>query len=161
MRLADLPHLTRRFFGSWRAHWPSPQDQRLVTTVLDGPTARLFFEQAPMDQAHAIAVATAVSAAAPGRNDLLRAALLHDVGKTPTGLGVLGRSLASILAILRLPTPGRLGRYLEHGPHGADLLVATGEDGIVVAFARHHRSSQPPPEVSAADWAVLRAADHE
>ena len=161
MRLGDLPHLTRRFFGSWRAGWPTPQQQRFVTTVLDGPAAQLFFAQAAMDQTHAVAVASAVSAAAPGRSDLVRAALLHDVGKTTSGLGVIGRSLASVLAILRLPTPGRLGGYLKHGPRGADLLAASGESGIVVAFARHHRSSQPPSGVSATDWAVLRRADHE
>lgn len=161
MRLADLPHLSRRFFRSWRAGWPSAQEQRFITTVLPDSLAQLFFAQPAMDQVHSIAVATAVAQEAPGRIDLVRAALLHDVGKATTGLGVVGRSVASLLAILHLPTPGRLGRYLDHGPRGADALAAAGEAGIVVAFARHHRSSQPPPEVSAADWAALRAADHE
>lgn len=158
MRPGDLPHLVRRFFGSLGARRPGPGDQRVVASLLPPVAAQRFFDQAAMDQDHALRCARAVMAAVPERHDLLRAALLHDIGKAASGLGIVGRSLASLSAILRLPRTGRMQRYLDHGPIGADWLSAAGESGIVTAFARGHHG--PPPDgIDHADWAILVAAD--
>lgn len=161
MSLRQLPHLIRRFWGSIRAQRPGPQAQAQVAAELGAQASTLFFAQPAMDQAHAFRVARRVAGAAANRADLVRAALLHDVGKTAARLGIVGRSIASLLAMLHLPAPERMRRYLDHGPAGATLLVAVGESGIVVAFARQHHESQAPPGVDPADWATLRIADHE
>ncbi len=161
MTIADLPHLARRFFRSIGARGLSPTEQRRVAATLEDAAARLYFAQAPMDQAHGLTVAETVSAAAPGRRDLFRAALLHDVGKSASGLRVSGRTVASLLAIARLPVSSRMRRYLDHGPIGAAMLDAVGESDIVVAFARDHRSHLPPRGVAPDDWATLRRADQD
>ncbi len=161
MRLRNLPHLIRRFFGSLRARRPSPSEQRFIAAHLVGPAAQLFAAQAPMDQRHSLECARRVAAAAPGRGDLIRAALLHDVGKNHSGLGVLGRSVASLAAIARFPVRGRFRAYLSHGRLGADDLTGVGESGIVVAFAAAHHEVVPPSPIDATDWAMLRRADGE
>ena len=112
----------------------------------------------PMDQAHSLAVARRVGLEG-GSELLVRAALLHDVGKAEPALGVIGRTVASLLAIFRLPAPGRMRRYLNHAEGGAALLRAAGEKRIVVAFAAGHHSPQPPTGIDPGEWAVLREAD--
>ena len=103
----------------------------------------LFWGQQPLDQRHALACAEVVAAGRPGREDLIRAALLHDVGKRHAHLGIVGRVVASVLSIVRLPAPGRLRSYLDHGSLGASDLETAGSEGIVVGFARGHHGPCP------------------
>jgi hypothetical protein len=154
----DLRHLVRRFFEVTTARRPGPRDQVRVNGLLAPAEAVLFWEQAPADQAHALACLARVEAAGRHRPDLARAVLLHDVGKRHARLGVLGRTAASLLAMVRLPAPGRLGAYLRHGVLGAADLRAAGSEPLVVAFAAGHHGPAPKG-VSPDDWAVLRAAD--
>jgi hypothetical protein len=161
MRLSLLPHLVRRFFGSLRARAASPSEQAMLSATLSEPSLRLFVAQPAMDQRHALRTATRIPADAPARIDLVRAALLHDIGKTPSDLGVVGRSVASLLAMARLPRTSRMRSYLDHGAIGAGALDAAGETGIVLAFAAHHGRPQSPPGVDPVGWEILRRADHE
>ncbi|MBI5158022.1 MAG: hypothetical protein HZA58_08440 [Acidimicrobiia bacterium] len=161
MRFRSLPHLVRRFFGSLRARRPRPRDQIDIAAILHGEAARLFAAQRPMDQHHALRTARQVEIAAPHRPDLVRAALLHDVGKAHSDLGVVGRSLASLCALARIPTRGRFAAYLDHGRLGAADLAAAGESGIEVAFAAHHHVTESPAAIDPSDWALLRTADGE
>lgn len=160
MRVRDLPHLVRRFFRSTAARWPSPEEQIFVGHQLTDRAAVLFFAQQPMDQAHAIRVARRVATRTPERRDLIRAALLHDIGKAATRLGVLRRSVASLLAIVHLPRPRAMQQYLDHGTIGADLLTGIEADPVVIAFAAHHHQGVPAG-VDPGDWAILCDADHE
>ncbi|MEK7251878.1 MAG: hypothetical protein AAB198_01305 [Actinomycetota bacterium] len=143
------------------ARRPDPADQLFIASVLHGPVAHLFALLPAMDQAHSVRTARAVEDAVPARTDLVRAALLHDVGKAHAGLGVWGRSVASLLAMFHLPVTAHMRIYLEHGALGSIDLVQSGEAGIVVAFADGHRSASAPPGIDTADWAVLRRADDE
>jgi len=153
-------HLVRRFFGTLRSRRPSPADQLWVGPVLSHDLARLFWAQPAADQAHGVSAARRAAEAAPGRDDLVRAALLHDVGKRHARLGVIGRSLASTMAILRVPTRGRYAAYLDHGERGAADLEAAGADPLTVAFARHHHGTRPD-DIDPVDWALLVRADEE
>jgi hypothetical protein len=161
MRLSLLPHLVRRFFGSLRARVASPNEQAMLAASLPESSLRLFVTQPAMDQRHALRAAARIPVDAPARPDLVRAALLHDIGKTPSNLGVVGRSVASLLAMAHLPRTTRMRRYLEHGALGAEALAASGETGIVVAFAAHHGLPRTPPGVDPVSWDILRRADHE
>ena len=129
-----------------------------VAQLLPPASARLFFAQNAMDQAHALEVARRVQAEVPERSDLIRAALLHDVGKRHAGLGVIGRSIASMLAILRLPKPRRARAYLDHGRLGAKDLKDVGEGDLVIRFAGGHHGPAPA-DVEPAAWRVLEDAD--
>ncbi len=161
MRLRSLPHLIRRFFRSIVARRPDPADQLFVASVLHGAAAQLFALLPAMDQAHSVRTARRVTESVPERLDLVRAALLHDVGKAHAGLGVFGRSVASLLAMFHLPATARMRVYLDHGTLGSLDLIQAGESDIVVAFADGHRSSEEPSGIDAADWAILRRADDE
>jgi len=102
--------------------------------------------------------ARTTAAARPDRRDLIRAALLHDVGKRRSNLGVTGRSLASLFAKLRLPVRGSWRQYLDHGRLGAEELAGLGSEQLIVEFTRHHHERRPAT-IALADWEVLKSAD--
>jgi hypothetical protein len=156
--LGGWGHLAARLFEVAGARELSPREQAETAGLLRLEESVCFWAQPAADQRHGLASARYVLRAAPGRRDLARAALLHDVGKRHARLGPLGRSLASALAKLGLPA-GRRGRlYLEHPALGAWDLQQAGAELLVVAFAgRHHQ--QPPPDVDRGDWELLRTSD--
>lgn len=153
-------HLVRRFVGTLRSRRPPPGGQLLVGALLRPEEAVLFWAQPVPDQAHGVAAARAVMERRPDRPDLARAALLHDVGKRRCGLGVIGRSIASALAFVRIPTRGRYAMYLDHGTLGAEDLENAGSDDVAIGFARHHHGERPDG-IDLTDWAVLVEADTE
>lgn len=158
--LGGWSHLAGRFFEFMRVRGLSPREQSEVAALLRRDERGLFWRQGAADQRHALTSARAALEAAPGRRDLARAALLHDLGKQVSGLGLLGRSLASVLAKLRLPVGGRFRLYLDHGAIGGDLLEGLRAERLVVVFARHHHDS-PPPEVDPPDWELLQRCDRK
>ncbi|MEE8497211.1 MAG: HDIG domain-containing metalloprotein [Acidimicrobiia bacterium] len=155
-----LNHLTRRFFGSLAARRPTSTEQSFVAGLLTDSEAEVFWSQPVPDLDHAVRSAQSVATAAPGRVDLARAALLHDVGKRLSGTGTVGRSMATVLSAARLPTPGRMGSYLDHARLGAEELESLGCEDLVVQFARHHHGIRPT-HIAAGDWEILLDADDE
>ena len=150
----ELAHLVRRFFGFLTARPLAPSEQRFVHDALSPELARLFSRQRVEDQRHAMDMAKRV---AP-RPELVEAALMHDVGKVASGLGAIGRSLATIGGVARIPLPTDWTVYLEHGPIGAAMLEASGAGRLAVAFARSH-PGPVPNGIDPEDWAALAAAD--
>src|SRR5947208_12601993 len=80
---------------------------------------------------------------------VLAAALLHDVGKVSSGLGVYGRVVATLAgaaagrSMAEAWTEGkgftrRVGLYLRHSDLGADMLALAGSDPLTVTWAREH-----------------------
>lgn len=157
--MRTLLHLARRFFGWWRAGRPGPATQSWIAERLEPAQARLFWEQAAQDQAHAAAAAAYVAQRQPDRADLIAAALLHDVGKAVSRLGPFRRSLATALRWARVPMTRRMSAYLDHGPIGADMLERSGAAEMAILFARWHTRAEPPAGVSPTEWALLREAD--
>ncbi|MGH9053515.1 MAG: hypothetical protein ACRDWX_10965 [Acidimicrobiia bacterium] len=156
--LGGWGHLAARLFEVAAARELSPREQAEVAGLLRPEESRCFWGQPAADQRHGLAAARHVLRAAPGRRDLARAALLHDVGKRHARLGPLGRSIASALAKVGLPA-GRRGRlYLEHPALGAWDLWQVGAEALVVDFARRHHQ-EPPLEADLRDWALLRRSD--
>ncbi len=147
-------HLIKRFFGFLVAEPLDPHEQRFVAQALDPMLLRLFASQRVADQRHAYLVASRVAA----RPHLVEAALLHDIGKTTTRLGAIGRSLATLWAFTSLPIWGDWLRYVDHGRIGADVLERAGADNLTVAFARYH-PGPPPDRFDPADWEALERAD--
>lgn len=152
-------HLVQRFFSHVGARPLSPAEQDEVAELLRPEERELFWRQSTGDQRHGLETARRVFQMRPDDAALVRAGLLHDIGKHHAGLGAIGRSLATLLRIARLPTPGRFGEYLRHGSIGADELERAGAERLTVAFARFHPGGPPVPEFSDA-WSVLLAADH-
>lgn len=151
-------HLARRFLGSLRPGGPAPDEEAWVATVLGDGELGLWRQMSGPDRRHAVLVArrtqAALGAAAASR-PVLAAALLHDVGKTASGLGTLGRVAATLAAALGRPrATARIAAYRDHPTLGADLLAAAGSDPLTVAWARQHHL---PPERWTLPAAVGRA----
>lgn len=94
----------------------------------------------------------------PDRSDLIKAAVLHDVGKSHANLGAFGRSLASVFIKLRLPLSKRMIAYRDHGKHGAVALREAGAPDLAITFADSHHGERPA-EISVDDWDLLQLAD--
>ena len=100
------------------------------------------------------------------------AALLHDVGKIESGLGVYGRVVATLCGLIagretaKEWTRGRgftrrVGLYLLHPDLGGDLLGMAGSDPLTEAWARQHHRSPDSWTIDPAVAAALKAADDD
>lgn len=153
----SLGHLTSRFFDVLLAEPLDAAERATVEGWLDESLAWVFFSQSDPDQRHGLQ-AGLVALGAGADDDVVRAALLHDVGKRHSALGVIGRSLASIWIRLRLPLTRRWQLYRDHGETGARELEVLGCDGLIVDFARHHHRARPAG-IPIATWDLLQRAD--
>lgn len=150
-------HLTARFFDVVTARPLTRGEAEAVERWLaEGPARRAFFAQPVADQRHGFAAALQVLATDSSRLDLVRAALLHDVGKRHARLGPLGRVVASFAQRLRLPLTSRMALYRDHGTLAAAELAE--QERVVADFARHHHGVRPP-SIPAGEWKTLVAAD--
>jgi putative nucleotidyltransferase with HDIG domain len=153
-----MRHLIRRFFGALLSRRLGPEEQAWVNRILRADLARLFWQQAAIDQRHAYEVARRTEQALGPDISALTAALLHDVGKRHSRAGVIGRSLATITDTLRLPLTADWRRYRDHEQLGAKELAERGADPLAVAFAAGLRP--PADEVETEVWEALISADN-
>ena len=170
-----IGHYVRRFFTSLSRRPPSPADEQWVTSIVPAPELALFTRLSNTDRRHLISSARGMERALGPDDDpvWIRVSLLHDVGKFDARLGVLGRVLATILAITvgdervrswagRPGWRGRLGTYQNHDEIGAAQIRAVGgpEAAAVWSELHHHperfASSSIPMDV----LHRLDAADH-
>jgi len=154
----SLGHLTGRFFDVLFSRPLTGREISAVARWLRPDEADLFFAQADADQRHGYHAALVVVAAGGEDATVVRAALLHDVGKRHSRLGVIGRSLASVLIGLRVPLTSRMRAYRDHGEIGASELAAVGCEDLVVDFAREHHGARPP-SIDRETWELLQRAD--
>lgn len=147
-------HLVRRFLQSLVARDLSPDEDAWVGERLTAGEYALWARQAKYDRRHTYEVARRVEADLGRSGDEVghewtAAALLHDVGKIEAGVGLVGRVVATLLAMPlgrervsawagRGGVAGRLGRYLDHGPRGAALIRAAGGRERVAHWASIH-----------------------
>lgn len=154
----SLGHLARRFFDVLLAKPLSDGEREVVDGWLTPTTAPTFFSQSDADQRHGYHAATVVRDSGVHDPAVIRAALLHDVGKRHAGLGVIRRSLASVLIRLRLPLTRRMRIYRDHGAIGATELAALGCEPLTVEFARRHHDKRPEI-IEPGTWELLQLAD--
>ena len=169
-------HLVRRFVGSLVPGGPAATEEEWARRQLLPGEQALWNRLSGADRRHAAGVARAVEESlGPGADrPVLAAALLHDVGKLDSGLGVWGRVAATVVGLAggRARAPewedrpgpvGRVGRYLRHPERGAALLREAGSAELTVGWARSHHL--PPdrwdPAVPPAVGAALKASDDD
>ena len=153
----SLGHLTRRFVDVLFSTPLDAAERAAVESWLDGGQAWVFFSQADPDQRHGFHAAL-VAIAGEGEIDVIRAALLHDVGKRHARLGVIGRTVATIAIRLGLPLTTRWRLYRDHGETAAWELESLGCEDVIVDFTRHHHGGRPL-DIPAATWNLLQLAD--
>jgi hypothetical protein len=171
-------HLARRFF---RALWPGPpraRDVAWVERILEPPELALWRQLPNHDHRYSIRVAKNVEARLVGTeyagdSRWLAVALLHDIGKLDAGLGVVGRSAATVVGAVagraRVDqwTSGsgfrrRVASYLRHDERGAERIRAAGgrEEAARWALAHHYRERWGASGVPLAVAEALEAADN-
>jgi hypothetical protein len=133
-------------------------EKREVRVWLHPPEIDLFFSQPDFDQRHGLESARYIAALRNPRQDLIRPALLHDVGKRHAGLGPIARSLVSAWTKFGGRTARRWRGYLDHGLVAARELSEIGAEPMVIEFARHHHGGRPD-SIAEEDWALLQRAD--
>jgi hypothetical protein len=170
-------HLIRRFAVSILPIGPLASDEQWARCHLSHAEADLWGELSPQDRRHTVRVARLVvddDEVDQGDNAwsglLVPAALLHDIGKSVSGVGTLGR-VAATLAIMvfgeegarrRLPAEGRtrrLGELLDYNRLGVELLVTARSDPLVVAWSLEHHRPEGEWTVPPAMGCPLAAAD--
>lgn len=164
-------HLVRRFFFSLRPGRPDPADEAWLFALLTPGERALYEAQPDVDKVHAVRCAVAIrqERGEDAPPELVAASSLHDVGKADSGLGTVGRVVAtlcvSVLTEERVSgwsthrgLAGRVGRYATHVELGALALSAAGSHDLVVAWARHHHHERIV-SIAPADLELLRRAD--
>jgi putative nucleotidyltransferase with HDIG domain len=144
-------HLAGRFLRAHRPGGPSAGDRAWVASVLTAEELGLWQRLPGHDRRHTVEVARRVEAALEGTPYAgdprwAACALLHDVGKLQSGLGIYGRVVATLAA--QAGRPGltrRISLYLRHGELGADMIRTVGgrEEAAIWAGAHHQRSDWP------------------
>ena len=132
------------------------EHRRFVYEILDPSMAALFFRMRDPDQAHSVRVFQALVAQGEEDDDLLRAALLHDAGKSLAPLRPWQKALV-VLANRILPNRvlkwGQDEPYgwrkpfvvaLQHPEWGAALIQQEGGSETLVTLIRYHQEHAPP-----------------
>lgn len=131
------------------AVWPAlaPPDDAFAATHLPPAERRLYLSMDPRDRHHACEVAKALLRRHPdAEGALVRAALLHDVGKAARPYRVLERILVHLLPERSLPEEPRLKGLdgamqmkLHHQRYGARMIrSAGGSEAVARLVERHH-----------------------
>lgn len=157
--LGSWAHLAGRLVDVVFARPLTPAEMAWLSARLDLSELDLFLSQGVPDRRHGYTAGRHVEAAAPERADLIRAAVLHDVGKRHARLGVIGRVLASLALRLRIPVRGRYALYRDHGALGASDLARIGSPSVVVEYADTHHGGSAGGSLSTAERRILDASD--
>ena len=116
-------HLVRRFFTSLSNRPPASNDIAWVNEQLLTSEFELWCRMKPHDQRHSIEVACRFIELHPTYSrDQIAAALLHDIGKVESELGVMGRVVATIVG----PKGEKFRRYHDHELIGLNLCRKAG-----------------------------------
>ena len=149
IRPAAFPHLVRRFFVTLLAR-VDPVSLTTLDHVLSPAERRLFLTMKDSDQRHSLDLCERLRRDGQIEPDLLRAALLHDVGKASGSLPILYRVAFTLAAIANPRLARWLGRpsstvwrqpfYLaaHHPEIGAVAATEAGSNPRVVGLIANH-----------------------
>lgn len=173
--MATAPaHLIRRFVGSLRPGGPPAGDEAWARSHLVPGEIEIWAGMSNPDRRHAVGVARRVERALGNEatRPVLAAALLHDAGKTVSGLRTYGRVVATLSAAVAGRGTAeawargrgftrRVGLYLQHPQLGGDILALAGSDPLTVAWTREHHLPRDRWTLSLSLGDALKAADDD
>lgn len=171
--------LLKRIFGGWNYRL-NKEEQKLIDDYLDDAGKFLFSQMSKADQRHSLAVArTILTQAAYLRGvkikTLVKAALLHDIGKVEGDFTFLSRLFVGVIRRVNPTLRGKLaltnpvtrwekikyGCYVDliHPARGAYMAKIFGiEPTVVEMIKRHH---DPPREGQSPELTWLQTADNK
>lgn len=161
-RLRRLVSLAARTVRALHPGWARPDDA-WAEVLLDAGERAAYREMDPRERDHGVRVARRLLAGRPAAaSSLVRAALLHDVGKAGRRYRVAER----VLVHLWCPAPDVPGPFpeawraawrahREHAAAGAARLRAAGVDERVADLVARHHDPAPADD----DLRALQAAD--
>jgi hypothetical protein len=145
-------HLARRFFTSLSTKPPLTQDVAWVNEKLLLSEFELWKRMKTPDQRHSIEVARRFTELHPSfTRDEVAAALLHDVGKIESQLGVIGRVVATIVG----PIGTKFRCYHDHEIIGLKLCRDAGSSSETIRLLDCSDDLLRNDKV----WTLLRQAD--
>ena len=160
-----LAHLAKRFFTSLWPGGPTAADDAWATRYLTAGETMLWRRMPGFDRRHAVGVARRVCASlgADATRPVVAAALLHDVGKIESGLGVWRRVAATVWTAVRgrARVGGRTAVYVNHPLLGAALLRDAGADALTATWAEEHHLPTAQWTLPENFSAALKAADDD
>ncbi len=162
---SEFPGHVRRFFRGF--HWAlSPSEVAHARRLLTPAELLLFAGLPGRERRHAMDMVHWLRARAAPSDELLAAALVHNVGKGPVHLQervayvLLDLLTPELLERIASPSGLRFQRSLaaqrDHPRRGAALLAAAGSAPRVQALVREHHD---PPPADDRELAWLIAAD--
>ena len=177
--MARQTHLARRFFGALWPGAPDPVDTAWVGTVLNEQELTIWQRMPKHDRRHSIHVARDVEAQLANTKYAddprwAEAALLHDVGKLDSGLGVFGRVLATLAGAAaghdmaepwsqKRGITRKFGLYLRHPELGASRIRMCNGSREAALWAEAHQDPDLWPSTGLPDVVIeaLATADDD
>ncbi|HLZ09663.1 MAG TPA: phosphohydrolase [Chloroflexota bacterium] len=156
IRPAGFPHLVRRFFVTLLAR-VDPVSLGALDRLLTPGERRLFLTMKESDQRHSLDLCGRLRRDGHDEPDLLRAALLHDVGKASGTLPIMYRVTYSLAAMVDPRLAQWLGRpgatiwrqpfcLAAHHPEiGAIAAARAGSNPRVVGLIANHNKPGTDP----------------
>lgn len=145
-----------RVWQLWRTLRPSDlgsSEEAEIASILSAGEVDLFCRQKPADKQHSFRVKRTIEASGSESEDLLKAALLHDIGKTCGDITWWDRAVVVISESL---VPSYSDRWsngsgkgwsrpfvmkVKHPEWGADAASAAGSAPLTVELIRWHQRS--------------------
>ena len=171
MRRSAL-HLPFRFLETVRKPKLHEIDDSWAHSKLSPSEIELWVNMGSVDRRHCISVAKNVEKILPNDQVVIRAALLHDIGKSKASSSALFRVFATVISFfitkklaqdwMNSRALGReVGQYLCYPSVGAELLKLAGSDPFVCAWAHEHHFGQQNWTVDRYLGRILEEADEQ
>lgn len=147
-----LLYRARQFWQALNSR-PQPQELDEVRTMLSPALMTLFLNMKKSEQAHSIRIFHTLRQQGSQSEELLIAALLHDVGKTRYPLQLWERIEIVLGKALFPEAAGRWGKgaargwrrafvtAAQHPDWGAEMVAQAGASALVISLIRRHQES--------------------
>ena len=144
------------------------EDMVLINKFLDKEEKALFFKMAIYEQKHCLYVASDINKKCTCENInkdvLIKAALLHDIGKINKPLTIIDRSILVILdklskgSLRKLSNIKKVDVYYNHASMGYEILKQFGYSKNFLYLIKNHHSEE---ECNNKELVILKKFDEE